>query len=100
MTIDNNVSERRLRDQAIGRKNWLFLGSDEAGPRAAVSCTILAGPKRHRLESWAYLRDVILQRPRCDRTHVHPQGRFRCGRACFRQPTRTPMDRSASIPVL
>ena len=32
LTIDNNVSERRLRDQAIGRKNWMFLGSDEAGP--------------------------------------------------------------------
>jgi transposase len=61
LTIDNNVSERRLRDQAIGRKNWLFLGNDEAGPRAAVLCTILAGAKRHRLEAWAYLRDVILQ---------------------------------------
>ena len=61
LTIDNNVSERRLRDQAIGRKNWLFLGSDEAGPRAAVLCTILAGAKRHRLEPWAYLRDVIMQ---------------------------------------
>jgi transposase len=61
LTIDNNVSERRLRDQAIGRKNWLFLGNDEAGARAAVLCTILAGAKRHRLESWAYLRDVILQ---------------------------------------
>jgi len=61
LTIDNNVSERRLRDQAIGRKNWLFLGSDAAGPRAAVLCTILAGAKRHRLEPWAYLRDVIVQ---------------------------------------
>ena len=61
LTIDNNVSERRLRDQAIGRKNWLFLGSDEAGPRAAVLCTIIAGAKRHRLEPWAYLRGVILQ---------------------------------------
>jgi transposase len=61
LTIDNNVSERRLRDQAIGRKNWLFLGNDEAGPRAAVICTIVAGAKRHRLESWAYLRDVILE---------------------------------------
>ena len=61
LTIDNNVSERRLRDQAIGRKNWLFLGNDEAGPRAAVLCTILAGAKRQRLETWAYLRDVILQ---------------------------------------
>jgi hypothetical protein len=36
LTIDNNVAERRLRDQAVGRKNWLFLGNDEAGPRAAV----------------------------------------------------------------
>jgi transposase len=61
LTIDNNVSERRLRDQAIGRKNWLFLGSDEAGPRAAVLCTIIAGAKRHRIEPWAYLHDVILQ---------------------------------------
>jgi transposase len=61
LTIDNNRSERRLRDQAIGRKNWLFLGNDGAGPRAAVLCTILAGAKRHRLETWAYLRDVIMQ---------------------------------------
>jgi transposase len=61
LTIDNNMSERRVRDQAIGRKNWMFLGSVEAGPRAAVLCTILAGAKRHRLEPWAYMHDVILQ---------------------------------------
>ncbi len=61
LTIDNNVSERRLRDQAIGRKNWLFLGSDRAGDRAAVIYTIIAGAKRHRIEPWAYLNDVILQ---------------------------------------
>jgi transposase len=61
LTIDNNTSERRLRDQAIGRKNWMFLGSAGAGPRAAVLCTIIAGAKRHRLEPWAYVRDVILQ---------------------------------------
>jgi transposase len=61
LTIDNNVSERRVRDQAIGRKNWMFLGSAEAGPRAAVLCTVIAGAKRHRLEPWAYFQDVILQ---------------------------------------
>jgi hypothetical protein len=61
LTIDNNTSERRLRDQAIGRKNWMFLGSAEAGPRAAVWCTIIAGAKRHRLGPWADLHDVILQ---------------------------------------
>ena len=61
LTIENNVSERRLRDQAIGRKNWMFLGSTEAGLRAAVLSTIIAGTKRHRLEPWAYLYEVILQ---------------------------------------
>jgi transposase len=61
LTIDNNVSERTLRLQAIGRKNWQFLGSAGAGPRAAVLFTILAGAKRHHLEPWAYLRDVLLR---------------------------------------
>ncbi len=61
LTIDNNVSERTLRLQAIGRKNWEFVGSAEAGPRASVLFTILAGAKRHRLEPWAYLREVLLR---------------------------------------
>src|SRR4030081_30880 len=60
LTIDNNVSEGTLRLQAIGRKNWEFLGSEAAGPRAAVLFTILAGAKRHQLEPWAYVRDVLL----------------------------------------
>lgn len=62
LTIDNNTSERTLRHQAIGRKNWLFLGSENAGPRAAVLYTILAGAKRHRIEPWAYLRELLVRR--------------------------------------
>ncbi len=61
LTIDNNVSERTLRHQAIGRKNWLFLGNEQAGPRAAVLFTILAGAKRHRIEPWTYLRELLLR---------------------------------------
>ena len=61
LTIDNNVSERTLRHQAIGRKNWLFLGSENAGPRAAVLYTILTGAKRHRIEPWAYLRELLVR---------------------------------------
>ena len=61
LTIDNNVSERTLRHQAIGRKNWLFLGSETAGPRAAVLCTILAGAKRHRIEPWCCVRELLLR---------------------------------------
>jgi len=61
LTIDNNVSERTLRHQAIGRKNWLFLGSETAGPRAVVLSTILAGAKRHRIEPWRYVRELLLR---------------------------------------
>ena len=61
LSIDNNVSERTLRHQAIGRKNWLFLGSQQAGPRAAILFTILAGAKRHRIEPWTYLRELLLR---------------------------------------
>jgi transposase len=60
-TIDNNQSERTLRPQAIGRRNWLFLGHESAGPRAAVLFTILAGAKRHHLEPWAYVTDVLVK---------------------------------------
>lgn len=61
LTIDNNVSERTLRHQTIGRKNYLFLGSEAAGPRAAALYTLLAGAKRHRIEPWAYVRDLLLR---------------------------------------
>jgi hypothetical protein len=61
LSFDNNVSERTLRHQAVGRKNWLFLGSEAAGPRAAVLYTILAGAKRHRIEPWCYVRDLLLR---------------------------------------
>ena len=52
---------RTLRHQAIGRKNWLFLGSEQAGPRAAILFTVLAGAKRHRIEPWTYLRELLLR---------------------------------------
>ncbi len=61
LSIDNNVSERTLRHQAIGRKNWLFLGNQQAGQRAAILFTILAGAKRHRIEPWTYLRELLLR---------------------------------------
>jgi transposase len=69
LSIDNNVSERTLRHQAVDRENWLFLGSEAAGPRAAVLYTILAGAKRHRIEPWAYVRDLLL-RLNADNAHL------------------------------
>lgn len=61
LPIDNNAVERDLRALTIGRKNWLFIGSKEAGPRAAILYTVVASAARHDLDVWAYLRDVLEQ---------------------------------------
>ena len=57
--IDNNRTERTLRAQAIGRKNWMFLGSDNGGKTAAVLYSLAASAKRHHLDVEAYLADVL-----------------------------------------
>lgn len=59
LPIDNNDAERDLRRIAVGRKNWLFVGSREGGDRAAVILTVIASAHRHDLDVWAYLRDVL-----------------------------------------
>jgi transposase len=61
--IDNNRSERTLRAQAVGRKNWLFLGSDNGGRTAAVLYSLVASAKRHHLDPQAYLTDVLRRLP-------------------------------------
>jgi transposase len=57
--IDNNAVERMLRIVAVGRKNWLFAGSQRGGRTAAILFTIISSAKRHGLNTWAYLRDVL-----------------------------------------
>ena len=57
--IDNNEAERDLRRVAIGRKNWMFVGSEEGGERTAIILTVMASAHRHDLDVWAYLRDVL-----------------------------------------
>jgi transposase len=60
LEIDNNVSERTLRLCAIGRKNWMFLGSDRGGETAAICFTILANAKRYQIEPFAYVRALLV----------------------------------------
>lgn len=60
LEIDNNVTERTIRPSAIGKKNWLFFGSDRGGETAAVFFSILANAKRHLIEPWAYVRALLL----------------------------------------
>jgi transposase len=57
--IDNNPAERSLRGIAVTRKNFLFLGSEAGGDRAALLYTVLESAKLNRLDPEAYLADVI-----------------------------------------
>jgi hypothetical protein len=66
LEIDNNGAERSLRGVAVGRRNWTFLGSDNGGHTAAVLTSLIATCKRHRIDPFAYLRDVF------QRISAHP----------------------------
>jgi hypothetical protein len=61
LNIDNNPSENALRRVAIGRKNWLFAGSDNGGRTAATLFSLIATCQSRRvgIEPMAYLRDVL-----------------------------------------
>ncbi len=63
LSIDNNISERTVKPVAIGRKNWLFVGSQQAGERSARLMSLIASCKHNRVEPWAYLRDLFSQLP-------------------------------------
>lgn len=55
----NNSSERALRREALGRKNWLFVGNDDAAQVNTTFVTLLASCQMHGVEPWSYLRDLF-----------------------------------------
>lgn len=57
--IDNNAAERSLRGVALGRKNYLFAGSDAGGERAAALYSLIGSAKLNGLDPEAYLRQVL-----------------------------------------
>jgi len=57
--FDNNETEQLMKRVATGRKNWLFIGSVEAGYRAAILMTIVGTAHRHHLDVWLYVKDVL-----------------------------------------
>jgi hypothetical protein len=67
LEIDNNGAERSLRGLAVGRKNWMFFGSDHGGRTAAVLTSLIATSKRLSIDPFAYLRDIF------ERISTHPQ---------------------------
>ena len=57
--IDNNAAERALRSVAIGRKNWLFAGSDNGGKAAAIIYTLIEAAKLNGINPVKYLHKVF-----------------------------------------
>ena len=70
LEIDNNAAERALRAVALGRKNWLFAGSDDGGERAATIYSLLGTAKLNNLDPEGYLRYVL------ERIADHPINRI------------------------
>jgi transposase len=63
LPIHNNWSELELRRQAVGRKNWLFVGHDDAGAVNATFTSLLASCRLCDVEPWTYLRDILCLLP-------------------------------------
>ena len=61
--IDNNPIENAVRPIALGRKNWLFAGSELAGQRAAAIMSLVATAKANGVEPFAYLKDILTRLP-------------------------------------
>ncbi len=59
IALDNNPAERALRSVAVGRKNYLFAGSDRGSERAAALYSLIETAKLNSLSPEAYLRDVL-----------------------------------------
>ncbi len=59
LPIDNNETEQLMKQVAIGRKNWLFVGSVAAGERAADFLSIVSSAVRNDLDVWAYVKEML-----------------------------------------
>jgi hypothetical protein len=70
LEIDNNGAENALRPLCLGRKNWLFIGSEAAAHRTMVLLTLVQTCKAHQVDPFTYLRDII------DRVNIHPMSRI------------------------
>ena len=63
LEIDNNLIENAIRPTAIGKKNWLFMGSPEAGWKSAVIYSILGSCRNADVDPFEYLQDVFKRLP-------------------------------------
>jgi hypothetical protein len=70
LPIDNNLAENAIRPVALGRKNWLFVGSEDGGHTAATLMSFTTTCRKLRINTWAYLKDVLT------RINDHPMSKI------------------------
>ena len=64
LPLHNNISELNLRREVVGRKNWLFVGSDDGAEVNAAFVSLLASCSLHKIEPLGYMRDLLCLLPR------------------------------------
>lgn len=69
--LTNNAAERALRGIALGRKSWLFAGSDRGGQRAALMYTLIITAKMNDIDPQAWLADVLARIAGLSHTRLH-----------------------------
>jgi len=70
LRLDNNPSELELRHQVVGRKNWLFCATDGGATWNSIAVSLIASCRIHKVEPWAYLRDVLTLLPAWSQTRA------------------------------
>ena len=63
LVMDNNLAERAVKPFAIGRKNWLFFGSDDGGRRLAILASFTATCQQFAINPWTWLKDTLTHLP-------------------------------------
>lgn len=71
VAIDNNAVENAIRPTKLGMKNWLFIGSEDAGPTSAILFTLIESAKRHGLEPYAYILHLLRCLPVTTNQQIH-----------------------------
>ncbi len=61
--IDNNAAENSIRPVCVGKRNWLFFGSEEAGTRNAAVFTLIQNCRMHGIDPYSYLKDALEKLP-------------------------------------
>ncbi|HVY25659.1 MAG TPA: IS66 family transposase [Polyangiaceae bacterium] len=70
LPMTNNISERNLRKEAVGRKNWIFVGSEDGATANTTFVSLIASCELHGLEPWRYLRDLFYLLPEWPKSRV------------------------------